>query len=78
MVQSVVRVQVDSKPEEVARIVSKYDLLSVPVVDLRNRLVGAGRRGSAAPRRRRCRRESDFRAMGAMGSGLSLVLFFLL
>ena len=40
MVQSVVRVQVDSKPEEVARIVSKYDLLSVPVVDLRNRLVG--------------------------------------
>jgi magnesium transporter len=40
MVQSVVRVQVDSTPEEVARIVSKYDLLSVPVVDLQNRLVG--------------------------------------
>ncbi len=40
MVQSVVRTQVDSKPEEVARIVSKYDLLSVPVVDLQNRLVG--------------------------------------
>lgn len=40
MGQSVVRVQVDSKPEEVARIVSKYDLLSVPVVDLQNRLVG--------------------------------------
>ncbi|MGZ8853769.1 MAG: magnesium transporter [Thermoanaerobaculia bacterium] len=40
MVQSVVRTQIDSKPEEVARIVSKYDLLSVPVVDLQNRLVG--------------------------------------
>ena len=40
MVQSVVRVQIDSTPEEVARIVSKYDLLSVPVVDLQNRLVG--------------------------------------
>ena len=40
MVQSVLRTQVDSTPEEVARIVSKYDLLSVPVVDLQNRLVG--------------------------------------
>jgi magnesium transporter len=40
MVQSVLRTQVDSSPEEVARIVSKYDLLSVPVVDLQNRLVG--------------------------------------
>lgn len=40
MVQSVVRVQVDSAPEEVAQIVSKYDLLSVPVVDLQNHLVG--------------------------------------
>jgi len=40
MVQSVVRCQVDSNPEEVAQIVSKYDLLSVPVVDLQNRLVG--------------------------------------
>ena len=40
MVQSVVRCQVDSAPEEVAQIVSKYDLLSVPVVDLQNRLVG--------------------------------------
>ncbi len=40
MVQSVVRVQIDSTPEEVAQIVSKYDLLSVPVVDLQNRLVG--------------------------------------
>ncbi|HWW62432.1 MAG TPA: magnesium transporter, partial [Thermoanaerobaculia bacterium] len=40
MVQSVVRTQIDSSPEEVAQIVSKYDLLSVPVVDLQNRLVG--------------------------------------
>jgi magnesium transporter len=40
MVQSVVRCQIDSSPEEVAQIVSKYDLLSVPVVDLQNRLVG--------------------------------------
>jgi magnesium transporter len=40
MVQSVVRCQVDSAPEEVAQVVSKYDLLSVPVVDLQNRLVG--------------------------------------
>ncbi|HSP13173.1 MAG TPA: magnesium transporter [Thermoanaerobaculia bacterium] len=40
MVQSVVRTQIDSAPEEVAQIVSKYDLLSVPVVDLQNRLVG--------------------------------------
>ena len=40
MVQSVVRTQIDSTPEEVAQIVSKYDLLSVPVVDLQNALVG--------------------------------------
>lgn len=40
MVQSVVRTQVDSLPEEVAQLVSKYDLLSVPVVDLENHLVG--------------------------------------
>ena len=40
MVQSVVRTQVDSSPEEVAQLVSKYDLLSVPVVDMQNRLVG--------------------------------------
>ncbi|HVR39316.1 MAG TPA: magnesium transporter [Thermoanaerobaculia bacterium] len=40
MVQSVVRTQIESAPEEVAQIVSKYDLLSVPVVDLQNRLVG--------------------------------------
>jgi magnesium transporter len=40
MVQSVVRTQVDSSPEEVAQLVSKYDLLSIPVVDMQNRLVG--------------------------------------
>jgi len=40
MVQSVLRTQIDSSPEEVANIVSKYDLLSVPVVDLQNLLVG--------------------------------------
>lgn len=40
MVQSVVRTQIDSSPEEVAQLVSKYDLLSVPVVDMQNRLVG--------------------------------------
>jgi magnesium transporter len=40
MVQSVVRTQIDSAPEEVAQMVSKYDLLSVPVVDTQNRLVG--------------------------------------
>ncbi len=40
MVQNVVRTTVDSSREEVAQFVSKYDLLSVPVVDLQNRLVG--------------------------------------
>jgi magnesium transporter len=40
MVQSVVRTQIDSEPEEVAQLVSKYDLLSMPVVDTQNRLVG--------------------------------------
>jgi magnesium transporter len=40
MVQSVVRTQIDSSPEEVAQVVSKYDLLSVPVVDVQNHLVG--------------------------------------
>jgi len=40
MVQSVVRTQIDSSPEEVAQLVSKYDLLSVPVVDMQNQLVG--------------------------------------
>jgi magnesium transporter len=40
MVHGVVRVQIDAPPEEVAQVVSKYDLLSVPVVDLQNHLVG--------------------------------------
>jgi magnesium transporter len=40
MVQSVVRTQIDSSPEEVAQLVSKYDLLSMPVVDTQNRLIG--------------------------------------
>jgi len=40
MVQSVVRTQIDSSPEEVAQLVSKYDLLSIPVVEMQNRLVG--------------------------------------
>ncbi|MCU1230373.1 MAG: Magnesium transporter MgtE [Acidobacteria bacterium] len=40
MTQGVVRCQIDSPPEEVAQIVSKYDLLSLPVVDVQNRLVG--------------------------------------
>jgi magnesium transporter len=40
MVQSVVRTQIDSSPEEVAQLVSKYDLLSIPVVDMQNTLVG--------------------------------------
>lgn len=40
MVQSVVRCQVDSAPQDVAQFVSKYDLLSIPVVDHQNHLVG--------------------------------------
>jgi magnesium transporter len=40
MVQSVVRTQIDSTPGEVAQMVSKYDLLSIPVVDAQNVLVG--------------------------------------
>ena len=40
MVQSVVRTQIDSSPEEVAQLVSKYDLLSIPVVEMQNVLVG--------------------------------------
>ena len=36
----VVSVRVDTDQEEVARIVEKYDFLSVPVVDENNRLVG--------------------------------------
>lgn len=40
MVQNVVRTQVDASQEEVARLVAKYDLLSIPVVDAQNRLLG--------------------------------------
>jgi hypothetical protein len=40
MDQDVIKVQVDTDQEEVARIISKYDLLGVPVVDADNRLVG--------------------------------------
>lgn len=40
MVQNVVRSNVDDLQEEVANLVAKYDLLSVPVVDNTNRLVG--------------------------------------
>jgi magnesium transporter len=36
----VVRVDVNTDQEEVARIVAKYDFLAVPVVDARNRLLG--------------------------------------
>lgn len=40
MVQNVVRSTVDASQEEVARVVAKYDLLSIPVVDAQNRMVG--------------------------------------
>jgi magnesium transporter len=40
MVQHVVRTNVDDPQEEVAQLVAKYDLLSIPVVDIQNRLVG--------------------------------------
>ncbi|HEY0592169.1 MAG TPA: magnesium transporter [Thermoanaerobaculia bacterium] len=40
MVQNVVRTTVDASQEEVARAVAKYDLLSIPVVDAQNRMVG--------------------------------------
>ena len=40
MVQNVVRTTIESTQEEVARVVARYDLLSVPVVDAQNRLVG--------------------------------------
>ncbi len=40
MVQNVVRTTVDASQEEVARVVAKYDLLSIPVVDAQNRMVG--------------------------------------
>jgi magnesium transporter len=40
MVQNVVRANVDALQEDVARLVAKYDLLSIPVVDTQNQLVG--------------------------------------
>jgi magnesium transporter len=40
MVRNVVRSAVDASQEEVAQLVAKYDLLSIPVVDMQNRLVG--------------------------------------
>ena len=40
MRKNVLSVPVDMDQEEVARLVSKYDLLAVPVVDERNRLLG--------------------------------------
>ncbi len=40
MVQNVVRTTVDASQEDVARVVAKYDLLSIPVVDSQNRMVG--------------------------------------
>jgi magnesium transporter len=40
MVTDVVSVQTDMDQEEVARIVARYDILAVPVVDRTNRLVG--------------------------------------
>lgn len=40
MVHHVVRVTIDDPQEDVAQLVAKYDLLSIPVVDSQNRLVG--------------------------------------
>lgn len=40
MDQDVIRVRIDTDQEEVARIIAKYDLLGVPVVDNEERLVG--------------------------------------
>lgn len=40
MMANVVRCSVDTSQEEVARLVARYDLLSMPVVDTRNVLVG--------------------------------------
>lgn len=40
MMPNVVRCSVDTSQEEVARLVARYDLLSMPVVDSRNVLVG--------------------------------------
>ncbi|KAA0259472.1 magnesium transporter [Deferribacter autotrophicus] len=40
MTKDVIRVTVDMDREDVAKIVEKYDLLAIPVVDEQNRLVG--------------------------------------
>ena len=40
MVPTVVRSPIDSSQEDVAQLVAKYDLLSIPVVDSQNRLLG--------------------------------------
>lgn len=40
MTHNVVRSNVEESQEEVARLVAKYDLLSIPVVDSQNQLVG--------------------------------------
>lgn len=40
MVQEVVRVSIDLSREEVAQLVAKYDLLSIPVVNAQNQLLG--------------------------------------
>jgi len=40
MEQDVVSVTVDADQEEVVRMVKKYDLVSIPVVDSKNRLIG--------------------------------------
>ncbi len=40
MISDVIRVTVDQDQEEVARLVARYNLLALPVVDANNRLVG--------------------------------------
>ncbi len=40
MVPNVVRVSIDDSQEEVAQLVAKYDLLSIPVVNSQNQLLG--------------------------------------
>lgn len=40
MVPEVVRVSIDASHEEVAQLVAKYDLLSIPVVNAQNQLLG--------------------------------------
>ncbi|MFC3283904.1 magnesium transporter [Litchfieldella rifensis] len=40
MIKDVIRARVDDPQEEVARLVARYDLLAVPVIDAEERLVG--------------------------------------